>query len=372
MKSILFFIATLISLFVLFPASVSAQSVKFPIPELGYCEDLMSCYAYCQKGANTPTCWSYSTYVLHQNVLGDETKAGITFPVPELGNCANTAECKIYCSDAAHFAVCSDFAAKHGLNKNSGNQNGLTPEILQAAKTEFGCQTAFECRALCQQPENATKCADFGEKFGLTKAMPVTASLLVQAKSELGCTSMTTCRAMCALSENSEKCVAFGEKVGLISKEVVEKIKEQKGELEELLASAKTDLGCTTANECRIFCQKSENKNACRTTIEKIQKVREIKKKEVSDRALEDKIKTSGCTTTEECRKACELSPEKCPDFPKRAEPTKKPTLPQTSAKTNATNAKKEEGLRKNSNSGPNDIPITASPTKNEGEFTFQ
>lgn len=356
-KRYIFLLFFLLTLFVVLPPKTNAQSVRFPIPELGYCEDPISCYRYCEAPQNTATCWSYGKYVLKRNVLGEETespdqrakKAGITFPVAELGGCENAKACMSYCNVPEHFETCSQFAQKHGLEKKEEGQNTPNPQVLQAATQELGCTSAAQCKATCTKQENRTKCAEFAEKYGLAKPQGVaTQSIIAKAKVELGCSSETSCRTLCANPENQEKCMAFGQKVALIDKEKYQKYQENQKHQTQQLEEIQKELGCTSRDSCREFCQKEENREKCTSTVKKSElkeddrlqnqdnmsddtrpKPSRMAEEDSSERELEnpklqegnqrEKGQIEGCKTEAECRAICEKNPEKCPGFPKKS-----------------------------------------------------
>ena len=161
-------------------SSASAQSARYPIPELGNCRNQEECYLYCQIPQNTPDCWSYGKYIMNnaQSVLG-ETTTNITYPITELGNCSDANACFIYCNQPKNQSTCYAYAKNHGLINEEEVENeeeDLPPEkmqeIITSAKTELGCEGKEQCMTICSAPENYAKCEAFAKKHNLYKGPP--------------------------------------------------------------------------------------------------------------------------------------------------------------------------------------------------------
>jgi hypothetical protein len=193
--------------------SPAAHAQQFPVRELGSCSNSASCYNYCQIPENTPACWSYNRFVLHKNVLGEQTFS-ITFPIAELGNCASAQACREYCSQTANHDTCSAFGKKRGLIKS---QSEIKEKLLQAAKEKLGCTDETSCRAICSDPTNKEKCYEIAKEVGLARAATTSNSskpqaLLEKAKQALGCDSQESCMNLCKQPDNRAKCMEFGKK----------------------------------------------------------------------------------------------------------------------------------------------------------------
>jgi hypothetical protein len=162
----------------------------------------------------------------------------ITFPIAELGNCASPSTCKSYCDIEANRDACIAFAKKQGFFKQPQKPNMDT--IINAAKTELGCNSAEACKQFCSQEENRDKCKAFAEKYKLggPKQNPGSRPILEKAKEILGCTSEATCKAMCQLPENQQKCSDFAKQAGI------------GGGVRRVGPG-----GCTSEETCRAYCQ---------------------------------------------------------------------------------------------------------------------
>lgn len=211
MKKLLqFFVYLSVFLFAAFLIK-SAQATTFPVSELGNCRDYQECHLYCAIPKNQAACWSYKVYVQHGQVLAEESgedkvKAlGITFPITELGGCNNINECKAFCDDSANKDACMAFSKKKGLDKKQS--------LVERAKADLGCNSIEECKTFCAEETNKDACETFAKKYNLKG--PAKQPLLEAAKTELGCTSLDACKQFCATSENKEKCEALGKKFGV-------------------------------------------------------------------------------------------------------------------------------------------------------------
>lgn len=296
------------------------QSVSYPVKPLGNCRDAQECYLYCQIPAHTPACWSYGKYILPQ-VLGEQTSsledqakaANITFPIPELGNCQSALACFTYCSQAKNQSACRDFARKNGLTKQEPEdeqEDKVTPEIIQAAQTELGCTSRESCQAICSQAVNAQKCRDFAIKYKIHKESENEGSseeVIKSAKNELGCTDQATCSNYCSLPENREKCHDFAKKHKLIDEQKEKTRWEHEQEKrQKLMEEAKETLGCTSFDECKVYCAAPEHNAACR----------EFSQKHTAENQPTATGKPSlPCEGEKECKAYCEKRPEECKGY---------------------------------------------------------
>jgi len=93
-------------------------------------------------------------------------KYSITFPIPELGGCQNYSDCRAFCEDPLNYTTCIDFAKKKGFYKEESLQNNQQT-ILNAAKTQLGCDSYDSCRDFCSQEANLDKCTSFARTNNL-------------------------------------------------------------------------------------------------------------------------------------------------------------------------------------------------------------
>lgn len=286
--------------------AVAQQLLRYPVKELGYCRDAKECYLYCEIPENKPACWSYGKYVLGlgKQVLGkhsdrerEAAALGITFPIAELGGCASVNECRAYCENPQNQEACMSFARQKGIGQYK-QQN----DMLERAKQELGCTSMQSCQAYCNDPGNADRCMEFASRHAppeVREQMGKTREMMQRAKQTLGCDSFANCQAVCQNPQNAERCARFAEEHA--PPEVRQKIQEFKQRVSE--QAREHGLPCDSFEACRAYCQ--SNPGECQefqgpggqTTIQ-------IHKEE-----------SFSCNTEEECRRLCEQNPDRCPGF---------------------------------------------------------
>jgi len=312
-----------------------AQNVLYPVPELGNCSSERECELYCEIPKNTPVCWSYGKYVMNQSedVLGETTTAQFTFPIAQLGNCASADACFAYCNQPQNQVACLNFAKSKGLVKENP-QDPKIQEAIEAAKTELGCDSKDACMTLCSQPANFDKCRTFGEKYNLTENKPPENRPLKQevidaAKTELGCDGQDTCAAFCQKAENREKCSSFAQKYNLgpppskptsgqsVMSSPISGVPNQ-----PMPSGFKKGPGdCGSEEECRKYCEKHPNE--CPGFNQKPPLTPGVLNKNITPAVKQQPtnekgqfLGPSGCKTEAECKAYCEKHPKECPGFP--------------------------------------------------------
>lgn len=318
-----FFIFNLLSL--IFIRSVNAQTVRYPVRELGNCRNSQECFLYCQIPENTPVCWSYGTYIMNgaQSVLG-ETTVSITYPIVELGSCSDANACFIYCNQPKNQSACYTYAKNHGLIAGEEDESGddLPPdkmqEIISSARTELGCEGKEQCMSICGQPENYATCEAFARKHNLYRGPPPIdghggpppSEILEKAKTELGCTSERSCMEFCNKPENAEKCMDFAKNNKLMREDEYEKRKEEfdnyKEQKEKMLTEAKQELGCDSYESCAKFCGDPKNVEKCMTLG---------RRHGMGPPPNQNYPVPRPCANEAECRAYCEKNPEECRGF---------------------------------------------------------
>ncbi len=220
------------------------------------------------------------------NPEANAKKYGVTFPIAELGNCANFSACKTYCDDATHGDQCIAFAKKKGFYKQI-EQDTRRKALLQAARSELGCTSEEQCRAVCHQQENFEKCSNFAKKNGIDThpQEPGNKNIIEKAQTILGCNSEQSCRAVCEQDANKEKCSEFAKQTGL------------QGGIRRVGPG-----GCNSEESCRAFCEKSPDE--CRKFGGGPPPGSEG-----------NRIGPGGCNSEESCRTYCEKNPEECKKF---------------------------------------------------------
>ena len=180
------------------------------------------------------------------------------------------------------FGFLSLATVSHAVIESSGSAK---PGISYPVAELGNCASKEECRSYCELEENRQACIDFGSKKGIYKENKGQGNardrlILEKAKTDLGCSTKEACKILCESSDNADKCNAFAAKYGINP--------PKKTTDSTLLEKAKEILGCQTPDVCRELCQKSENREKCKEVVLKLSE------------AVTEKIQQE-CTTGKEC-----------------------------------------------------------------------
>lgn len=217
----------------------------------------------------------------------DEVKKyNIQFPIVELGSCTSLSSCKAYCDNEVNRDVCVAFAKKKGFYKEQ-QQHGKNAALLQAAKSELGCDAETSCRAVCEQEANRDRCRTFAQRHNLggQRHDPGSKDILEKAKTILGCDSESSCKAVCQDSANQEKCSQFAQQTGL------------GGGIRKVGPG-----GCNSEESCRAYCE--SHMDECRQFGGDHQGPPEA-----------DRRGPGGCNSEESCKAYCASHPDECRGF---------------------------------------------------------
>ncbi len=245
--------------------SINEQSlnIKYPVAELGGCQDEAVCKAYCDKGENMEACVSFA----EKNGLmpKEEAERARKFSQIQtqggLGGCKNKNECESYCSDVSRIDECVAFAEKNGLM--SERELKEAKQVQNAVKngvTQPGsCKNKKECDAYCGNPDNMEECLAFAEKAGLVSGEELADAkkvLPLMKKGEMPgkCKTKDACDAYCKDTSHANECADFAVKAGFMKPEEAEIFKKTGG---------KGPGGCDSKESCDAFCQNSENQQTC-------------------------------------------------------------------------------------------------------------
>jgi len=274
----------------------TAQSIQFPIAELGNCGSKEECRTYCDDLNNKNACVAFGE--AHGLISAENATRVRALPSAGPGDCRSDGECRNYCADTSHADECLVFAEKHNL---------LDKEKIQKARIAIektgpgGCRGQDECRNYCADTSHADECLVFAKNEGLISDKEESAAREVLAQGGPGgCHSKEECRTYCDKSEHLEECLAFGEKHGFISSEEISRLKKT--------GFIKTGPGGCQGEECRVYCDSPEHQQECIIFAEehglmspeeaaRARKFRELAQKEGP----------GGCQG-EECRIYCEKS----------------------------------------------------------------
>lgn len=156
----------------------------------------------------------------------------IKFPVVELGSCENAKDCYIYCERSENILKCADFGKKNGII--SAEDATKAHKFLDVLK-EGGpgkCKNQRTCKQYCDETSHIDECLAFAEKHEfispkqVKEAKAVAKALQDVEKLPGGCKDKKTCEEYCSIGANWSECMEFGKKSGLVSEDTLRQIKE--------------------------------------------------------------------------------------------------------------------------------------------------
>lgn len=198
------------------------------------------------------------------SAVGTHAQA-IAFPIVELGNCNNVATCKVYCDQLQNHDACVSFAKEKGIAVGKRRVNEKYAVVLSSAKTALGCSTVAACQSFCEEQANWERCQAFAQKHSLGTSQipsPKDEELLVKAKQNLNCSSAEECRVLCDKQENYTKCAA------LLQDQVTS---DDRAMFEKYKPLIKEYLGCDSIVTCMAFCINPLNSKKCQEFGERIE-----------------------------------------------------------------------------------------------------
>ncbi len=153
-----------------------------------------------------------------------ESVDDLKFPISDLGNCENYKSCLTYCEDPVNHASCLVYAKQKGFYENDP-VTVSTGDIWEKTKNALGCDSSESCQNFCQNEVNHQKCDTFAKQENVTGGYvqePDKPQYLEKAKEVLGCDSLQTCSSFCGNSANAQKCGDFANQVGLLGGQVTQ------------------------------------------------------------------------------------------------------------------------------------------------------
>lgn len=233
----------------------------------------------------------------------------IKYPVPELGNCENETECKLYCDDAANVNECVAFAKKHNLLPPE--EIAKAEKFLAIGKGPGGCDSQKSCETYCGEVSRLDECITFAEEGGfisgdqLAEAKKFQTILKSGEQFPGGCTSRNTCEVYCGSPDNADECLAFAEKTGVLDEKELAEAKKFIG----LMKSGETPGRCQSKEQCETYCESEENFEQCFAFAEK----NGLVSKEEAEAFKKSGGKGPGnCRGRDQCEAYCQENQEEC------------------------------------------------------------
>lgn len=249
----------------------------------------------------------------------------LQYPIPELGFCRDAKECYLYCEIPQNKAACWSYGQFRlgpqvlGVTSLSREEEAqMRREALEKGITfpiaELGnCAGPAECRDFCEQQANHNACTNFARRHGFGEEGggegASEAEILAAARSELGCSAKEECFRIC--ENERERCMAFAKRHGMY--------REGRGEESRSQGPG----GCDSEESCRRYCQ--EHPSECPG-------YQDHPSQEPGQPPPGSFTSPSGCRTADECEAYCRNNPSSCPGYEeaKRYE-TQPPTVGSTS-----------------------------------------
>lgn len=148
----------------------------------------------------------------------------------------------------------------NATNSDETETNEKKYNIIYPIPELGNCTDKINCRQYCNDFTNKEICQSYAEKKGFynkTKESEIKILMLNKAKTELGCTDMNNCKITCDNPENLEKCRVFFQKYK------PEENKKLTDKLKLVFTKTKEALGCDSMPSCKLMCEKEENKQKC-------------------------------------------------------------------------------------------------------------
>lgn len=176
-------------------------------------------------------------------------KKGITFPIKDLGGCKDYFSCRSFCNDPQNTNMCSQFAKEKKITKEEVAETEEFIRFEGKVSVEFGCKGRQACKLVCDNPDNFSTCDKLAKQAKVVGGFidnPGHKDILSKAEQNLGCTTKNECKAFCEREENREKCSQFASDVGLLGGQ------QQVG-----------PGSCKSTDTCQAFCENTKNQKEC-------------------------------------------------------------------------------------------------------------
>ncbi len=288
--------------------------IKFPIPELGNCQDLSSCKNYCDNSDHSDVCIAFGkehNLISDQDVEKAKQQNALEQEISTSGGpggCTSKDQCKAYCQDSSHLDECLKFGQEHGLVSEKEAEH-IKKNILVSGPG--GCK-GQECHDFCEKPENQLTCVNFAEQNGFMKHEDAERARKFAGKTGPGGCTGQECQKYCQVASHQAECLQFAKENGLISN-------EEADQAEQFLKEGGPG-GCKTQEECEKYCQ--ENSKECFDFAKEKGLIKPEDEENFNVvQKLQETVKESGgpggCKTPDECKTYCmdENHVEECVAF---------------------------------------------------------
>src|SRR5260221_13453887 len=185
--------------------------------------------------------------------------------------------------------VCLIFGLKQAWAQNSdpGTKYGIIYPIVELGS----CTDYSSCRSYCEDPVHKDACISFAKSKGFYKEDATTIKaqpILDAAKTELGCSSYDSCKSFCQVDSNKDKCDSFAKSHQLTGGRVDDPAKST------IIQKAKEVLGCNSEDSCKSYCSQASNSQKCSDFA-----------KSVGLKGGEVQQGPGGCSSAQTCKTFC-------------------------------------------------------------------
>lgn len=199
----------------------------------------------------------------------------VVFPVAELGNCRSEGECRAYCEqrdNADIIRACLSFAGKYNLLPRDVVAQGEKFADVAALGGPGGCRDEKSCVAYCEDVAHIQECTSFVERYKLlppdklVEMKKFASAIKAGAKPPGNCNNKESCLAYCENPDHIDECLAFAEKAGFIAPDELAMAKK----VAPFLKSGETPGGCKSKAECEAYCSDTSHFEPCLTFAQKL------------------------------------------------------------------------------------------------------
>lgn len=241
-------------------------NIKYPVEELGNCQNEKECRAYCDNPDNGSACLDFAE---KNNLMpSEEIKIARKFVSGEVkgpGGCKDKESCFQYCDDISHIDECVAFAEKNGINPKGGLEEAkkIQAAIKKGVKPP-ACKNKKDCDSYCEGPEHMEECVAFGLEAGFVRGKEAEDAQKMLNAVKRGvkpppCRGRETCEEYCSLPDNMEVCMNFAAEARFIEGKELE-------DAQKILRAVKQGIkppACRGKAECDNYCQQEEHFEEC-------------------------------------------------------------------------------------------------------------
>ncbi len=241
------------------------------------------------------------------NKISAQGLDNIQYPVEELGGCQSESDCRAYCDNSDNADWCLDFAKKNNLM--SEQEITVARKFLKGEiKGPGGCKNKDSCEEYCNDISRIEECVSFAEENNLIPPEELAEAKKVQAAIARGvkpppCGNKKSCDVYCDGPEHMEECITFGLEAGFIQGKEAE-------DVQKMLQAVKRGVKpppCRGKEACDQYCSAPENMEVCINFAIEAGFMSEQEKADSQKmlQAIKKGVKPPNCKGRQECDDYC-------------------------------------------------------------------